>query len=245
MVQGAPVKTPTIHVLKSPLIDRKYLAETLGTFCLVFAGCGAVVVNDTSNGAATLIGIALAFGLVVLAMIYTIGDLSGAHINPAVTLGFFAAGRFEGKFVIPYIVSQLVGAILACVVLRLLFPDHPSLGLTAPSAGWSQSFGMEVITTAILMFVILSVTTGAKERGITAGLVIGGVIAMEVILAGPISGGSMNPARSIGPALISGQVGDLWIYLIAPVIGAGIGVFLNSVIRDEKCCAFLSSKNRA
>ncbi len=199
---------------------RKLYAEAFGTFALVFAGTGAIVINEVSGGAITHVGVALTFGLVVLAMIAALGDVSGAHLNPAVTLGFFAAGRFAGKSVLPYLLAQITGALAASAVLRLLFPEHPNLGATLPAGSAGQSFVLEFFLTLILMFVILSVATGGKERGVTAGIAIGGVVGLEALFAGPISGASMNPARSLAPALVSGQIGSLWIYLFAPVAGA-------------------------
>lgn len=209
---------------------RKALAEAVGTFALVFAGTGAIVINDVSGGAITHVGIALTFGLVILAMIAALGDVSGAHFNPAVTLGFFAAGRFEGRSVFPYLLAQCAGALAASAVLRFLFPDHPGLGATAPAGAEGQSFVLEFLLTLILMFVILAVATGGKERGVTAGIAVGSVVGLEALFAGPISGASMNPARSLAPALVSGQLDALWIYLSAPVAGAVAAVGLARLI---------------
>jgi aquaporin Z len=203
---------------------KKYLAEVLGTFCLLFAGTGAIIVNDVSDGTVTHVGIALTFGLIVMAMIYAIGDVSGAHINPAVTLSFCAAGRFPAKQVVPYIAAQLVGAFAASGMLLAMFPDHPTLGATLPAGSWLQSFLMEIVLTFMLMFVILNVSIGAKEKGIMAGAAIGSVVALEALFAGPICGASMNPARSIAPAVLSGQVGELWVYIAAPILGALLAI---------------------
>jgi aquaporin NIP len=216
---------------------KKFAAEFVGTFCLVFAGTGAVVINDVSGGAITHVGIALTFGLIVLAMIYSVGDISGAHLNPAVTLGFFAAGRFERRQVLPYVGSQCLGAVAASVLLRILFPQHATLGSTLPAGSSQQSFILEFVLTALLMFVILSVSTGAKEKGITAGIAVGAVIALEALFAGPICGASMNPARSLAPALISNHPKGLWIYLVAPVLGAISSVGVCRCVREEGCCA--------
>src|SRR5204863_6608087 len=216
---------------------KKLAAECFGTFALVFAGTGAIVIDEVTGGGVSHVGIALTFGLIVLAMVYTLGDISGAHINPAVTIGFWAARRFDADKVLPYIVSQCAGAFLASTILRLLFPANITLGATMPTGPLLQSFIFELILTALLMFVILGVSTGAREKGITAGIVVGSVIALEAMFAGPISGASMNPARSLGPALVSGQIANLWIYLTAPVIGAGFGVLCCRCIREPGCCS--------
>jgi len=210
---------------------KKYAAEFIGTFALVFAGTGAIVINETSQGAITHMGIALTFGLIVLAMIYAVGDVSGAHLNPAVSLGFFAARRFPLQQLGPYILSQCAGAFAASFALRLLFPENVSLGSTLPAGPDLQSFVLEFLLTAILMFVILSVSTGAAEKGITAGIAIGAVIGLEAMFAGPISGASMNPARSLAPAVVSGNLAHLWIYLGAPVLGALAGVLACRCVR--------------
>jgi aquaporin NIP len=181
--------------------------------------------------------VALTFGLIVLAMIYTIGDISGAHINPAVTIGFFVARRFEARCVFPYVVSQCAGALGASVVLRFLFPKSPTLGETTPAGSAIQSFVLEMILTALLMFVILSVSTGAREKGITAGIAVGAVIGLEALFAGPICGASMNPARSLAPALVSGHLSGLWIYLVAPVLGGALGVVACRCVRERGCCS--------
>lgn len=199
---------------------RDLVAEMVGTFALVFAGTGAIVINDVTGGAVSHVGISLTFGLVVLAMIYALGDISGAHFNPAVTVGFWAARRFEGSMVFPYLLSQCSGALLASLALRFLFPSHESLGATQPAGPALQSFVMESILTFLLMLVILQVSTGGKEKGITAGTAVGAVIALEALFAGPISGASMNPARSLAPALMSLQLAHLWIYILAPLFGA-------------------------
>jgi MIP family channel proteins len=215
---------------------RKLAAELVGTFILVFAGTGAIVVNDASAGGVSHVGVALTFGLVVLAMIYAVGDVSGAHLNPAVTLGFFAARRFSGRWVPPYIASQCAGAVLATLSLRLLFPEHPTLGATIPSGPALQSFVLETILTFVLMFVILSVSTGPKEKGIMAGIAVGAVIGLEALFAGPISGASMNPARSLAPALVSLRLDYLWLYLTAPVLGAVAGVAACRCVQEKGCC---------
>ncbi len=212
---------------------RRYLAEVISTFGLLFAGTGAIVVNDTAGGVEH-IGISLTFGLIVMAMIYSVGDISGAHMNPAVTIGFWAARRFDGREVAPYIAAQLVGAILASATLRVLFIEHPTLGATLPAGPWWQSFVLEFLLTFFLMFVVMCVSTGAKEKGIMAGAAIGGTVALEALFAGPICGASMNPARSIAPALVSGNLQHLWIYIVATTAGAVAAVAVCRVVNCEE-----------
>lgn len=199
---------------------RKYAAEVFGTFCLVFAGTGAIIVNDLFGNAVTHAGIAITFGLIVLAMIYAVGDVSGAHLNPAVTLGFAMAGRFSLRDIVPYIVSQAVGAFAASLLLLVMFPTHKTLGATLPAGGVWQSFVMEAVLSFILMTVIFRVSTGAKEKGITAGIAVGAVIGLEAMFGGPVSGASMNPIRSLAPAVVSMNLQHLWVYLTAPILGA-------------------------
>ena len=215
---------------------KKLLAEFLGTFGLVFAGTGAIVINHAAGGVIGHAGIALTFGLVVMAMIHTFGDVSGAHLNPAVTLGFWAARRFPLREVPGYVGAQVSGALAASALLAGLFPEDRTLGATLPAGGEGQSLIMELVLTALLMLTILSVSTGAKEKGITAGIAIGGVIALEAMFAGPVCGASMNPARSLAPALVSGHLDHLWIYLYAPIVGALIAVPLCMGVREPGCC---------
>lgn len=215
---------------------RKLSAEGFGTFALVFAGTGAIVINDVSGGAVSHVGVALTFGLVVLAMIYALGDVSGAHLNPAVTIAFFAARRFPAERLLPYIVSQSVGALAASVLLSFLFPAHATLGATTPAGSPVQSFVLEIVLTLLLMFVILSVSSGAKEKGLMAGVAVGAVIGLEALFAGPICGASMNPVRSLAPALVSGRLDSLWVYLTAPIIGACLAVAGCRCVHERPCC---------
>jgi|SRR5579862_378079 len=220
---------------------KRLCAEMLGTFALVFAGTGAIVINDVSGGAITHAGVALTFGLVVLAMIYTFGDISGAHFNPAVTAGFWAARRLPSRDVLPYVGSQCAGALAASGLVRALFPTSHGLGATLPSGSEAQSFVLEFVLTFLLMLTILNVSTGAKEKGITAGIAVGAVIGLEAMFAGPICGASMNPARSLAPALVSWRFEHLWIYLVAPVAGACAATVACRCVREEGCCTKLKS----
>jgi aquaporin Z len=215
---------------------RKYAAEFFGTFALVFAGTGAIVIDADRGGAVTHVGVALTFGLVVLASIYAFGETSGAHFNPAVTLGFFAARRLPGREVAPYIASQVVGAFAASGLLRVLFPHDTTLGATRPAGADWQSFVLEIVLTWFLMTVILGVSTGAKEKGLLAGVAVGAVIALEAMFAGPISGASMNPARSLAPAVVSGDLASLWVYMVAPLLGVLLAVFTCRCAQEEGCC---------
>ena len=215
---------------------NRYIAEAIGTSALVFAGCGAIVVNDTFEGVIGHVGVSLVFGLIVMAMIYAVGNISGAHINPAVTLGFLFAGRLERRDVIPYISSQILGAVMAASLLRVLFPDHETLGATLAAVAPYRVFTMEVILSFLLMFVILNVSTGHMEKGIMAGVAVGGTVALEALLGGPMTGASMNPARSLGPALLSGQLDSLWIYLTAPVVGMFLAHPTCRWIQGGDCC---------
>jgi aquaporin NIP len=203
---------------------RSCFAEILGTFALVFAGTGAIVINDVSHGAITHPGIALVFGLVVMALIYTLGPVSGAHLNPAVTLGLCAARAFRARHAPAYIASQLTGALAASLVLHALFPAHATLGATLPAGSDLQSFILEVLLTGGLLLAILCTAVRPAANTAFVGLAVGGVIGLEAMFAGPICGASMNPARSLGPALISGETRALWVYLVAPVLGGLLAV---------------------
>jgi aquaporin Z len=209
---------------------KKYIAEALGTFALVFCGTGAVVVNEVTGGTITHVGIAITFGLVVMAMIYTFGDKSGAHLNPAVTLAFALYNVFPPREILPYIGSQLTGAFAASLLLKFLFPTSLYLGATQPSGSNLQSLVLEVILTFLLMLTILNVAESGKEKGLFAGIAIGSVVLLEALFAGPICGASMNPARSLAPAFVSGHVQSVWLYVIAPVTGAALAVVVHKQI---------------
>ncbi len=200
---------------------KKYIAEFIGTFGLVFIGTGSMIVNEHSNGAVGLVGIALAFGLIVTTMIYVFGNISGAHINPAVTISLAIDKQISKKDTLFYVIAQILGAILASILLKILFPENAKLGTTLPSGTLLQSAIMEIVSTFLLMLVILGVTQkGNKESKALAGIVIGAIVLAMIFVAGPISGGSFNPARSIGPALISGNLQHIWLYIIMPIVGA-------------------------
>lgn len=213
---------------------KKYIAEVLGTFCLIFCGTGAIVVHQETGGAVTHVGICIVWGLIVTGMIYAFGNISGAHINPAVTLCFWVAGLFPGKEILPYVISQAIGAFLATTLLMLMFPNNEGLGGTYPTGSDMQSFVMELVLTFMLMLVILFTSQGAKEVGVLAGIAIGGIVLLEALFAGPISGASMNPVRSLAPALLSGKMSSVWVYLSAPTIGALLATFTWKLMKEVK-----------
>ena len=215
-----------------PDLSRRLVAECLGAFCLVAAGTGAVLVDGLTGGALGVGGIAAAFGLVVAAMILALGHLSGAHLNPAVTVAFAAARHFPMREVAPYAAAQTAGAIAASLSLRGLFGSEAALGVTTPTfVGGGAALVIEGVLTAALMVVILAVTTDTRAAGQLAAVAIGGTIALEALVMGPVTGASMNPARSLAPALASSQWGDLWIYLAGPTAGALAGVALYAFLR--------------
>ncbi|MCK6369925.1 MAG: aquaporin [Gammaproteobacteria bacterium] len=223
---------------------QPYFAELIGTFALVFAGTGAIVINDLSGGVVTHVGVALTFGLVVMAMIYALGDVSGAHLNPAVSIGFVVARRMPPAQLWPYLASQLLGALAASTALKALFPGHPTLGATLPAGPPLQSFVLESILTFLLMFVILNVSTGAREKGVMAGAAVGAVVGLEALFAGPVSGASMNPARSLAPALLAWRLEHLWIYLSAPFLGALLAVAACRCVQSPDCCGAVPEATR-
>jgi aquaporin Z len=216
---------------------NRLLAEAIGTFALVFCGCGAIVVNDLLGAQLGHVGVSAVFGLVVTAMIYAFGNISGAHINPAVTIGFAAAGRFNRSAVLPYVGSQFAGAITAAVALKVLFPEHDGLGATIPSGSLAQALAMEVLLSFLLMLVILNASTGHMEKGIMAGVAIGATVGLEALIGGPVTGASMNPARSFGPAIVSFNLDALWLYLAAPVVGMLLAAPTCRWIQGDECCS--------
>lgn len=211
---------------------KKYIAEATGTFGLVFCGTGAIVTNEAFPGTVTHVGIAITFGLVVMAMIYAFGEQSGAHLNPAVTIAFALNRNFPVREIPRYLLSQFIGAVFASLLLRMMFPNAVLLGATLPSGGVWQSFVMEAVLSFLLMMVILQVANGSKEQGLFAGIAIGSVVLLEAMFAGPVSGASMNPVRSLAPALVSGHLQHLWIYLTAPFFGMAIASYLHKAIKQ-------------
>ena len=219
-------------------MKKKLIAEFIGTFTLIFCGCGAMTVNEITNGAISHVGVASVWGLIVMALIYAFGDISGAHFNPAVSIAFAYAKKFSWKFVPSYVSSQVLGAIAAVSVLWFLFPESQFLGETTPMEGFAayKAAILEFILTFFLMMVIINVSTGSKEIGTMAAIAIGGVILLEALFAGPITKASMNPARSIAPALFTGHFSTLWLYIVAPILGAITAVISCKLVKPEQCC---------
>ncbi len=217
---------------------KRYIAEAIGTFSMVFCGTGAMTINEITGGAVTHPGVAITWGLIVMAMIYAFGDISGAHFNPAVTVAFAYAKKFSWRDVPKYILAQCIGAIVASSILLFLFPASEELGATIPARGFEpyRAFILELLLTFFLMLVIINVSTGSKEIGIIAGIAIGGVVLLEAMFAGPMTKASMNPARSLGPALLSGNLQHLWLYLTAPFMGALLAVVSCKLVKEEQCC---------
>lgn len=203
---------------------------------MVFCGTGAMTINEITNGDVTHVGIAITWGLIVMAMIYAFGETSGAHFNPAVTIAFAYAKKFAWKEVPLYITAQVLGAFLASFTLLFLFPDSELLGSTIPKIDVWRAFVLELLLTFFLMVVIINVSTGSKEIGIIAGIAVGAVILLEAMFAGPITNASMNPARSLAPNLVSGNTNGLWLYLVAPILGALLAVVSCKLVKDDNCC---------
>jgi len=214
-------------------LARRCLAEAFATFTLVFAGCGAIVVDSQRAQSLGSVGIAAAFGLAIMAMIYAVGHVSGAHINPAVTVAFTAMRHFPTREALAYVPSQLAGAVLGAVALRIAWQGTPAnLGATVPSVGVGSAFLYELVMTAFLMFVVMAVATDTRAVGAAAAIAIGGTVALDALIGGGVTGASMNPARSFGPALIAWVWTDFGIYVFAPVLGALAGALLYSLVRE-------------
>lgn len=213
---------------------KKYTAEFIGTFILIFAGTGSVVVQQQLGGALGLPGIAMVWGFAIIALIYAFGDISGTHLNPAVTVSFAVDKRFEWKEVPAYLLAQFAGALSASFLLHFLFPENKTLGITQPSGSETQAFIMEAVMTFILMLVILRVSVGAKEKGITAGIAIGGTVWFLVLFGGPVCGTGLNPTRSIAPAIVTGNFQSLWLYIVAPFTGALTSVFVHKFLHTPE-----------
>jgi aquaporin NIP len=215
-----------------PSLARRAAAEALATFALVFAGCGAVVANAQYDGALSTVGVALVFGLIIMVMVYATGHLSGAHINPAVTIAFALTRHFPARDAAAYIPAQLAGALVGALVLLAVWPDQPgNLGATVPSVAVGSAFLYELVLTALLMFVIMAVATDTRAVGAAAAIAIGGTVGLDALFGGPVTGASMNPARSFGPAVAAGEWTEFWIYLAAPVLGAAVGALAYQVVR--------------
>jgi aquaporin NIP len=219
---------------RKPDLARRAAAEGLAAFALVFAGCGAIIANAHYGGALGSVGVSLVFGLVIMVMIYATGHLSGAHINPAVTLAFTLSRHFPPREAIVYVGAQLAGATVAAFVLLAAWPDKPaSLGATVPHAGLGAALLYELLMTAFLMFVIVAVATDTRAVGAAAAIAIGGTVGLDALFGGPVTGASMNPARSFGPALAAGEWNDFWLYVIGPIAGAAIGALGYQLVRGE------------
>jgi aquaporin NIP len=214
-------------------LGRALVAESIGTFALVFAGAGAIMV-DAKTHALGHVGVAIAFGLVIMVMIYAVGHVSGAHFNPAVSFAFALTRHFPWPRVAAYWLAQAAGALIAAAILRASLGNIADVGATLPAGSQGQAFLWEVVLTFFLMFVILSVATDTRAVGEAAAIAIGGTVGLDAMFGGPISGASMNPARSLGPAVISGQLDGLWIYLVAPLVGAALGALAYQFVRGEQ-----------
>jgi aquaporin NIP len=217
-----------------PDLPRRAAAEGLAAFALVFAGCGAVVTNSQYEGTLGSVGVSLVFGLVIMAMVYATGHLSGAHVNPAVTIAFALTRHFPTRDAAAYVAAQLAGAVAGALLLLAIWPDQPGeLGATLPTIGAGSAFVYEVALTALLMFVIVAVATDARAVGAGAAIAIGGTVALGSLFGGPVTGASMNPARSFGPALAANEWGDFWLYVLGPLAGAAIGAFSYQLVRGH------------
>jgi aquaporin NIP len=217
-----------------PGLARRAAAEGLAAFALVFAGCGAIVTNAEYGEALGAVGVALTFGLIIMVMVYATGHLSGAHINPAVTLAFTVTRHFPGRDAVAYIGAQLAGATVGAAVLLAVWTEQPAdLGATVPSIAAGSALVYEVVLTAFLMFVIMAVATDTRAVGAAAAIAIGGTVGLDALFAGAVTGASMNPARSFGPALMAGQWDDFWLYIVGPVLGAVLGAVAYQAVRGD------------
>ena len=218
-----------------PDLARRAAAEGLAAFALVFAGCGAIVADSVYDGALGVVGVALVFGLIIMVMVYATGHLSGAHINPAVTLAFSLTRHFPAREAASYIGAQVAGAVAAALLLLAIWPGQPAeLGATVPSVGVGSALVYEIVLTAFLMFVIMAVATDTRAVGAAAAIAIGGTVGLDALFGGVVSGASMNPARSLGPALATGEFTDIWIYIVGPVVGAALGATAYQLVRGEQ-----------
>ncbi|NVK53513.1 MAG: MIP family channel protein [Flavobacteriaceae bacterium] len=215
---------------------KRYIAEFIGTFTLVFCGTGAMTINEITGGEVTHVGIGITWGFTVIAMIYAFGEISGAHINPAVTIAFAYAKKSAWKEVPKYIVAQVLGAFAASFILLFLFPNSEFLGATIPKVDVWRAFVLELLLTFFLMVTIINVSTGSKEIGTTAAIAIGGLVMIEALFAGPVTNASMNPARSLAPNIVSGNMQHLWLYMVAPILGALLAVISCKLVKDDNCC---------
>jgi aquaporin NIP len=223
------------QIVARPDLGRRAVAEAFAAFALVFAGCGAIVADASYGGALGTVGIALVFGLIIMVMVYATGHLSGAHINPAVTIAFTVTRHFPLRDAIAYVAAQLVGAICGALVLLAVWTNKPAaLGATVPTVAAGSALVYEVILTAFLMFVIMAVATDTRAVGAAAAIAIGGTVGLDALFGGPVTGASMNPARSLGPALAAGEWTDVWVYLVGPALGAAVGAFAYQLVRGEQ-----------
>jgi MIP family channel proteins len=217
-----------------PDLARRALAEGLAAFALVFAGCGAIVADARYGGALGTVGVGLVFGLVIMVMVYATGHLSGAHINPAVTVAFTLTRHFPPRDAVAYVTAQVAGASGAALLLLAAWPAEPAhLGATVPHVGAGTALLYEAVLTAILMFVIMAVATDTRAVGAAAAIAIGGAVGLDALFGGPVTGASMNPARSFGPALASGEWHDFWVYVLGPLAGAALGALAYQVVRGH------------
>jgi aquaporin NIP len=218
-----------------PTLPRRAAAEGLAAFALVFAGCGAAVTNARYGGALGAVGIALVFGLVIMVMVYATGHLSGAHINPAVTVAFTLTRHFPARDAAAYVAAQIAGATAGALLLLAMWTDKPArLGATVPTVGSGTALVYEIVLTAFLMFVIMAVATDTRAVGAAAAIAIGATVGLDALFGGPVTGASMNPARSFGPALADGEWHVFWVYVVGPIAGAALGALAYQAVRGDR-----------